>query len=134
MHFTSPDRPHSKRPCFIGKRVRGPKTATAAFQAPSRLPGRVEDVVLAPYQAAKLESLLQPRLDDSEKRRDVEIARHVQTVMANMQDFRARLCRAWCFGLDQLDFRQDRIANRAERLREQGRADRLGRFAAAEGE
>lgn len=81
-----------------------------------------------------VEAALDARLDDLEEGRGIEVARHVQAVVANVQDLGLRAHPAPRAGVDKLDFRQDRITQRVEGLRDQGRADRLRRLAAAERE
>ena len=72
-----------------------------------------------------VEAVFDGWLDDAEVRRHVEIARRVQAVIADMQDL-LRLLGAAHLRQHRLDLRQDRVADRLEGLRQQGRTDGLG--------
>src|SRR5574342_25741 len=64
--------------------------------------------------------------------RDVEVARRVKAVMADVHDFAVAVDASGVSGLLHDNVRQDRITHRLERLGYQRRADRARRVAAAE--
>ena len=84
-------------------------------------------LLVGPVQRGVVEPVHDRGFDDFEIGRDVEIARHVERGIADMQDFAPGLARGRAG-----NFRQDRIAHRVERLRDQRRADDLGGIAGAE--
>lgn len=76
--------------------------------------GRQNLIVFGPFQFPMVELVSQIRLNDLKPGRQVEITRREQTVMTNVQDLALRgpiPCNP--------DIRQDRIAHRLERLRDQ---------------
>src|ERR1700760_5140810 len=73
-------------------------------------------LLVGPVQGRVVEAVHDGGFDDFEIGRDVEIARHVERGIADMQDFAARLAAGGAG-----DFRQDRVAHRVERLRDQRR-------------
>src|ERR1700742_2108068 len=84
-------------------------------------------LLVGPMQRGVVEAMLNGRLYDFEIGRDVEIARHVERGVADVQDFAPRLSRTGA-----RDLGQDRIAHGVEGLCDQGRADDLGRIAGTE--
>jgi hypothetical protein len=76
-----------------------------------------------------IEAEFNGRLHDAKIGRDVEVARHIERVMPDMQDLAA-----FFLALHEFDPRQDRIADGLERLRDQAGTDHLRRHARAEGE
>src|ERR1019366_1659471 len=97
------------------------KRAEFARYLPERL------LLVGPVQGGVVESLHDGGFDDFEIGRDVEIARHVERRIADVQDFAPRLLAAGA-----RDLGQDRGAHGVERLRDQRRADDLGGIAGAE--
>jgi hypothetical protein len=84
-------------------------------------------LLVGPMQRRVVESVDDGGFDDLEIGRDVEIARHVERGVADMQDFAARFPAG-----SARDLGQNWIAHRVERLRDQRRADDLGGIAGAE--
>ncbi|GCC46334.1 hypothetical protein chiPu_0030571, partial [Chiloscyllium punctatum] len=84
-------------------------------------------LLVGPVQGRVVETVHDGGFDDFEIRRDVEVARHVERGIADMQDLAARLAAGGAG-----DLGQDRIAHGVEGLRDQRRADDLGRIAGAE--
>ncbi|ODM82993.1 hypothetical protein A6452_18650 [Bradyrhizobium elkanii] len=84
-------------------------------------------LLVGPVQGRVVETVHDGGFDDFEIGRDVEVARHVERGIADMQDLAARLAAGGA-----RDLGQDRIAHGVERLRDQRRADDLGRIAGAE--
>src|ERR1700694_5324611 len=77
-----------------------------------------------PGQALIIEAVLDGRLDDPEVRREVEVGRCVEAVVADMQDLvPAEAADALARAGEALDARQDRVVHAAESLGDQRRAD-----------
>jgi hypothetical protein len=75
-----------------------------------------------------IESVGEVRFDDLKIRREVEIARREERVMADVKDLGARVARA-LLPLDLAHVGQDRVAHRLEGARDEGGTDRPGRVA-----
>src|SRR3954451_2193471 len=115
-HFLS-----RKRRLFVN-RFRNERRRTYRFWKRSEfaryLPERL--LLVGPMQGRVVEPLHNGGFDDFKIRRDVEIARHVQRRISDVQYFATRLLRPCA-----RDFGQDRVTHGVESLRDQCRADDL---------
>jgi hypothetical protein len=74
---------------------------------------------LLPRQGVEIESDHQHGLNDLEIRRHIEVARHLQAVVAYMQNLAHPVNMVRGLQVDGLDQRQDRVAHRLETLGDQ---------------
>src|SRR5678815_2552248 len=89
--------------------------------------------VVRPHQLVKIE-LRERGFHYLEIRRDVEVARRIQTVMPDVHDLAVAVDAGRIVGALDRNVRKNGIAHLVESRGNQGRADRAGWVAAAEGQ
>src|SRR6516165_9547191 len=114
---------------FLVNRFRNKRRRTDRFWKHTEFVRYLRERLLfvGPMQGGVVEAPDDGGLDDFEIGRDVEVARHVEGGVADMQDLATRLLAS-----SARDLRQNGIADGIERLCDQCRADHLGRIARAE--
>ena len=85
-------------------------------------------------QSGVIKAFYQCWLDDLKVGRNIKVTRCKQAVMTNMQDFTTALDTGRIIRFCDVDFGQNRVADRLKGLGNQGRTDRPSRIAAAEGQ